>query len=348
VEAAREAAGILARLQSESPRALDRAAQLHYRQGELDQALDLLEQWHRLRPEDPLPLARQAVLLHEQGRGDASEECLRRALGLCGGRRRANVAFLGARQARHRSLAGDEPAARDAAPRFLEDCVGHDPRHADALWCLAAVRWLQGDTAALAAQAAAMDQPDVADPRFQFLAALSHLAGNDFAAVLSAAARVAPAGHAGRNGDAASPDLAAESQYLAALARVGVGDRPAAIDALAAVARAPGPSAAHAQALLGAVQFAEGRHEEAVRTWHALDARARQTWGLAEPLAYTTFVTALEDLLRGNYEQSAEKFRQAGRLGCRDRRLGPLLLLALFKAGQQAIYVGETAGVQVS
>ena len=73
--------------------------------------------------------------------------------------------------------------------------------------------------------------------------------------------------------------------------------------------------------------------------------KQRQAWGLADPLAQTMYVAALDDLMAGQYEQSADKFRQAGRLGCRDRRLGPLLLLALFKAGQQALYGPATARV---
>ena len=57
------------------------------------------------------------------------------------------------------------------------------------------------------------------------------------------------------------------------------------------------------------------------------------------------FISALESLQKAEYEQAGEKFRQAGKMGYRDRRLGPLLLLSFFKAGQQAIYAGETAPV---
>jgi hypothetical protein len=60
------------------------------------------------------------------------------------------------------------------------------------------------------------------------------------------------------------------------------------------------------------------------------------------------FISALESLQDAEYEQAAEKFRQAGKLGCRDRRIGPLLLLALFKAGQKAVYADETAHVTAS
>ena len=137
-----------------------------------------------------------------------------------------------------------------------------------------------------------------------------------------------------------------EAGYLAALAQIGLNQPRAAIDALKPVAYSPSsPTLSYAQAMLGDVLFREQRHQEAITAWQALDAEKRQTWGLNEPLATTMFINALESLFRGEYEQAAEKFRQAGRLGYRDRRLGPLLLLTLFKAGQQAIYANETAPV---
>ena len=40
----------------------------------------------------------------------------------------------------------------------------------------------------------------------------------------------------------------------------------------------------------------------------------------------------------GRYEQAADRLREAGRLGLRDRRLGPLLTLSLVKAGQKLLY----------
>jgi tetratricopeptide (TPR) repeat protein len=270
---------------------------------------------------------------------------------LCTGRRRANVAFLGARLLLQSYVGGTPDSSGPAAVEaLLQDCLENDPGHAGALWCLAAVRWLQGDTAALAAQTGRMNLPDAGDPRFHYLAGLAHLLGDDPAAALNACQRVlerAAAEHPGRNGEAnGAVDLGVEARYLAALAQIRLGDRPAAIESLAPVARtAASPTHAHAQAQLGAVQFAEGRHDEAIRTWQALDAKKRPEWGLAEPLAQTMFVSALEDLLAGKYEASAEKFRNAGRMGCRDRRLGPLLLLALFKAGQAAVYGPETAKV---
>ncbi len=355
-EAALQAADWLVKLSPGNTRALDRLAGLHYRAGHIEEARALLAQWHEYQPDDPLPLVREAMLLHQEGKDEECRGRLALAMERCTGRRRANVAFLGARlllQSYVAAPAADAsagPVALTAVEELLQDCLRHDPSHASALWCLAAVRWRHGDAAALAAQAERMDQPDVADPRFHYLAALAHLTGDDPGAVLRSCRRVAAhaAEHAGRNGDTAAPvDLTVEAGYLAALAELRQGERVAAIASLAPVAADDdSPTAPRARALLGAVQFAEGRHEDAIHSWQALDAKERQAWGLADPLAQTMFVSALDDLLAGRYETSADKFRQAGRLGCRDRRLGPLLLLALFKAGQQAVYGPETTRVE--
>ena len=41
---------------------------------------------------------------------------------------------------------------------------------------------------------------------------------------------------------------------------------------------------------------------------------------------------------KDSYEQAADRFREAGKLGLRDKRLGPLLTLALVKAGQRLLF----------
>jgi tetratricopeptide (TPR) repeat protein len=349
-EAALEAIDILVKLSPANTRAVDRSAALHYRAGDLEKARALLAQWHAHQPDDPLPIVREAVLLHQQGQDEACRVQLRLAMECCTGRRRANIASLGARLLLQTLTATDspEPAASAAVQELLRECLHHDPNHAGALWCLAAARWLQGDGAGVAELADRMNNPTAADPRFHYLAALANLLADTPAAVIEACQRVAE--RAARNGQADGPlDLAVECRYLAALAQVRQGDRAAAIESLTPLARAAGsPTLANAQAQLGAVLFAEGRHDEAIRAWQALDAKQRQAWALTEPMAQTMFVSALDDLLAGHYEPSAEKFRQAGRHGCRDRRLGPLLLLALFKAGQHALYGPETARVASS
>ena len=230
---------------------------------------------------------------------------------------------------------------------LLRDCLAHDAAHPHAQWCLAAVRWLQGDTASLANQAKDMQDPDVADPRYHYLAALCHLLGGHLEAVLTACECAAK--QVGSNGTLAQKHLAVEAGYLAALAHLGLNQPRPAIDALKLITyNANSPTLSFAQALLGNVHFRERRHDEAINAWQALDAQKRQAWALSEPLAQSMFISSLESLHKAEYEQAAEKLRQAGRLGYRDRRLGPLLLLALFKAGQQAIYAQETAPVRAT
>ncbi len=363
---------ILVKLSPSNTSAMDRAAGLHYRAGRIEPAYQLLEQWHQAQPTEPMPLVRQAILLHQQGNESACFGKLQNAMNLSQGRRRANIAFMGARLALQRWLMPDSsqavvagvgtptpamhpavesgvgaPATSAALPavlEFLGDCLAHDPNHAHSQWCLAAVRWLQGDTAALAGQGNAMGDAEIPDPRYHYLAALCHLLGNRPEAVVAACQRVGQP--TGSNGSNTQRQFAVEAGYLAALAHIGM-DRPRpAIDALKPLTFDPkSPTLPYAQALLGEVFFRENRHDEAISAWQALDANKRQAWNLAEPMAQTTFISALESLQKAQYEQAAEKLRQAGRLGYRDRRLGPLLLLALFKAGQQAIYKGETAPV---
>jgi tetratricopeptide (TPR) repeat protein len=286
--------------------------------------------------------------MHQQGDMAACFGKLRQAMSLSAGRRRANIAFLGARVAleRHLLTAPDQPAADLLASvqEFLHDCLANDRAHPHALWCLAAIRWLQGDAPALAAQARDMTDADIADPRYHYLAALCHLLGGQLEAVAPACERVTQ--KLGSNGTAAQRSIAIEASYLAALAQIGL-DRPVeAVNALKPVGANPrSPTLPFAQALLGNMLFRAERHDEAIAAWQSLDPSKRQAWNLVEPLAQTTFISALESVQRAEYEPAATKLREAGKLGFRDHRLGPLLLLCLFKAGQQAIYAGETAPV---
>jgi tetratricopeptide (TPR) repeat protein len=351
-DAALQTIEVLVKLSPHNTSAMDRAAMLHYRAGRLEQALNLLEQWHRASPQEPLPLVRQAVLLHQQGQSGPSFSKVRQAAALASGRRRANIAFLGARLALQAFLlpASGTAGNADTLPivqAFLRDCLAHDAGHPHALWCLAAVHWLQGDTHALAAQAMNMQNPEVADLRYHYLAALGHLLGNQLETVLTTCEHAARS--VGANGSLPQKNFAAETGYLAALANIGLRQHGPAIDALKKIMyNASSPTLSHAQALVGNVLFREGRHTEAINAWQSLDAQRRQEWKLNDPLAQTMFISALEALQAGEYEQAGEKLRQAGRLGCRDRRLGPLLLLSLFKAGQHAIYANETAPVRAS
>jgi tetratricopeptide (TPR) repeat protein len=338
VAGALESARILARLAPHNGPAQDRLACLAHRAGK--------DEEQTMHPDDPLPRVRRAVLLHRRGAVGAWQPLFHEALELCHGRRRANVAFLAARltlEAALESHNGDG-AYLDQARKFLDVVLQEDPEHAAAPWLRAAVLGLEHDFDGLAAQAEAMRPAAQHDPRHHLLAALCRLAAKDYAGVLAACEHVReqtaglqPVEHG--NGSPATLSLAVEASYLAALAHLDLRDYPAAAQALTTVTRTAGsPSVHHAHALLGLALFHEDKADEAAMCWQKLDAGRRAAWKLNEPLANTVFLAALTAFEQGRFEQAADKLRQAGRLGCRDRRLGPLLLLALFRAGQQVIY----------
>jgi tetratricopeptide (TPR) repeat protein len=374
-EGAAGCAEVLLKLAPQSTRAHDRLAQLAYRAGDLDRAANLLDDWHRLAPADPLPLARRAAVEQQRGNPAGRADAVRRALDLSQGKARAGLAFLGARLALQAAwpqpaekgekgdghapdvhengqlldkAAGPEtsPALHptlpstpemDEAVALLEECLREDPDHEAALWCLAMVRCVRGRHEELAAQAAAMrrleEQSDQHDARFYFLAAVCYLAAGEYPQMLSAADRAA----------AISPALASECAYLTGWASLLLGDAASAVRALQQPAQdGAASSSAHARALLGQVQFSQGAYEEAVRSWNALDPCRRRQWELDEPLRATVLVTALQAFQEGRFEQAADRFREAGRLGLRDRRLGPLLTLALIKAGQRLLYASTS------
>ncbi len=341
LDAALRSATVLLRLSPGCAAAYDRAACLHYRRKDSEKALEVLGAWHDLAPSDPLPLLRRAAIEHQRGDGDASQAAIQEALARARGPARAAVAFLGARLALASTCFGQgaEDAARNGTARsslpgdverLLLECLREQPDHADALWTLAALRAVAGDDTGLAELAPRMNRPDVADARFHYLAGVCHLAGHDPARALEAAGRAA-----------AAPGLRAEAQYVAAWAHLGASDQPSAERALQQAAAGNGPSAEHARALLGRLCLQRGGCAEAATWWSALDAGRRAEWGCDEPLRQTVLLAGLLSLQGGQYEEAAERFREAGRLGLRDRRLGPLIGLSLFRAGQRLLFDGE-------
>jgi tetratricopeptide (TPR) repeat protein len=349
LEAALRSVSVLLQLAPRCLAGYDRAAALHYRRQDGEQVLKVLTAWHELEPRNPLPLVRRAVVEQQQGNPAASQAAIGRALDLTRGSARAAVAFLGARLAvaASGSLAGffpsqpaSEPLAATAngeprpgleqARRLLLECLREQPDHTDALWTLAALRAVTGDTAALASQAPSMNRPEVKDARFHYLAAVCHLAARDYARAAEAAGRAA-----------ADPELAVEGQFVLAWAHLLQHDEASAAAPLEAVADVAGPSTEHARALLGRINFRRDAYAEAIRWWTALDAGKRTEWKCDEPLRQTVLLAGLEAFNKGRYEEAAERFREAGKLGLRDRRLGPLIGLSLFKAGKRQLYQGE-------
>jgi len=332
-----------------STAAYDRLAELHYRQHDPDSAARILAEWQANHSLDYRPLLRLAVLQQQRGDHAGRTLAIDGALALTHGRTRAAVAFLGAQLALAEASGGRQPpegqasdgqestheapaagALSIASPvfRYLHECLREQPDHAAAQAMLAAARWQTGDRAGLAEQAAAMQRPEVADERFQFLAAVAHLAAGDQGAMLAAATRAA-----------ADPALQVEAQFLIGLAHLQRGAPAAAQPALEQVAAASAsPSVEHGRAWLGRVAFTERDFGAAVHWWQQLSARSRAAWNLNEPFRGAVFCAALQAHAAGRFEQAAEQFRQAGKLGWKDRHLGPLLALALFKEGQRVFY----------
>jgi tetratricopeptide (TPR) repeat protein len=342
VDAALAAADVLLKLAPHSAGAHDRLAYLHHRRNDLGAAAALLAEWHQIEPGGHLPLCRLAVVEQQRGNPEARRQAVGKALGLTRGPTRAAVAFLGARLAL--ASAGESPGGSDQPPLqeakyLLQECLKHNPDHLDVLWLLAAVRSQLNDRDGLATQAPAMHRPEVRDSRFQYMAAVCQLAARDYSRVVKTAGAAA-----------ADPALAADSQYLVGLAHVQQKDDVAAAAALqqatangkAATGVRPA-SADPAHALLGRIRFGQGRFEDAVRCWSTLGAERKDAPLAAlfsEALQATVFLTGVQAYGEQHFEQAATRFREAGRLGLRDRRLGPLLSLALFRAGQRLLYGG--------
>ncbi len=305
--------------------------------------MTLLAAWHDLEPANPVPLVRRAVIEGQRGRAAERTAALRGALDLTHGRPRAAIALLGARLALGVGPAvPDVTAARPAQPdlhqaeSLLQDGLREDGDNTEALWLLAAVRSAASDRVGLAALAPTMNRPQVPDARFHYLAAVCFLAARDYAQVLDACRRAW-----------GEPTLLVECRYLMGWAHLHLGDEAAAVREWEVVTRtAESPSAEYARALLGRLRFGRGEFEEAFPWWTGLDAAQRGAWGLDEPLRGTMFLAGLLALDEGRFEAAAERFREAGKLGLRDRRLGPLMTLALVKAGQEKLFSGNGETVE--
>jgi tetratricopeptide (TPR) repeat protein len=356
-EAALAAVEVLVKLAPSSPRAHDRLAHLLYQRGDLDRATSILVAWQKLAPTDPQPAIKRAIVEQQRGNNIGRDDAIRRAMELTHGADRASVAFLGARLTLS-SVSSHQPAAQardtsvgpgdsthptnpvegndvdwNRAKELLRTCLHEQPDHADALSCLAMVCSFTNDYPGLIELSLRMDRPDVSQPRFHYMAAVCHAAAEDYARVLTACAR------AMANADAA---LANSCEYLKGWAHLQLGDEAAALTTLDKVARSAGsPSADSARAVTARLKFNRQDYDEAGEMWKAIDARRRTEWQLDEPLQQTTFLSALTAMHAERFEEAAEKFREAGRLGLRDRRLGSLLTLCLMKAGQRLLYQEE-------
>jgi tetratricopeptide (TPR) repeat protein len=339
---AKASAEVLLRLAPRSLKGHDRLACLHYRSGEVERAVDVLANWGRLAPSDHWPFVRKAVIEQERGNAAGRSAAITQALDLTRGPVRGAVAYLGARLALREGsrllqtgksrphlpdLSAEAAAALGDGRRLLEECLREVPDHTDALWSLAAVCTVQRDREALANLASRMGGVEGKDTRSLYLAAVCHLAAGQY----SQAAELARQAGAG--------PLMSESRLIQAWARLKMGETDEAIALLKPVANdAQAPSVMHARALLGELCFRKGAYDEAIQHWSNTDTASRARWGLDEPLRQTVLLAGLKAMQGRKFEQAADRFREAGKLGLRDKRLGGLVTLALVKAGQRLLY----------
>jgi tetratricopeptide (TPR) repeat protein len=360
---ARTSVEVLLKLAPSSTAAHDRLACLHYRRGDMDRAVELLDGWRKLAPADHWPLVRQAIIEQERGNAARRSEVIDRALNLTRGPLRASVAFLGATLALREGMksrgqkkdgAGEDAESLAATQRLLQECLREQPDHVEALWRLAAVRSALGDREGLASQAQVMDRPAVTDARFHFLGAVCNLAAKEYRRVLELGERALTVsspivdGTPSQKPKAKSQnlDLDVESRFVMAWAHLRLGEVDAARTSLTKVAsNDKSPSAMCARALLGQLNWQRGDHDESIRWWSMIDPATRSRWGLDEPLRQTVLVSGLTALQEERFEEAAERFRESGKLGLRDRRLGGLITLALVKAGQSLLYAQEQSAL---
>jgi tetratricopeptide (TPR) repeat protein len=328
-EAALATAEVLAKLAPQSSAAHDWLAQVHYRLGQLAAAAEELRRVQQLRPDDYVPVLREAIVQQQLDNRQAVRHAIRRALAMTIEKARSATALLGARLVLKGVADDAQEAARglQEAGRLLEECLRAEPGNLEALWQLAAVRLLQGDGAGVAELAPALTRPDARDPRIHFLAAVSHLAAGDPIQAQAAAERAAT-----------EPALASECHYLQGLAALHRNERPAAVTALEKAAANGSSSANHARALLGSLLFENSQFEDAVKRWQGVEKPKQSIWRIEEPLRSTVYLTALKAFAERHYELAAERFHEAGKLGLRERNLGALIGLSLVRAGQRLLF----------
>jgi tetratricopeptide (TPR) repeat protein len=311
----------------------DRLAELCYRQGDLKRAATLLTNYHRLAPADPLPLVRRAIIEQQLGENDASSLSLSAALEIAPKSNRAGISFIGARLALTELVQHSESGQPDVdeAQVWLDSCLQEEPGHQQALWCRAALLALRGDSSALAELSATL-KDDSADGRFQIMAALCALAANDYPGAKESAHRASEK----------DPGLALEAAYLVARAELALGNREAAGVMLEKAAASPqGNILDQVRALLGSLAFQDKNYAAAISRWERIDPEHRASWKLDEPLRSTALVAGLQDLTAGRFQQAAQRFREAGRLGSHERQLGALLILALIQEGHRLSHLDD-------
>ncbi len=338
-EKARDTAQVWALMTPTNPKALDCLARLHFVNQDETSALEVLQSWHHAAPESYLPLIRQAILFHRQERWEECHAALRRVLEITSSPQKADLAFLGAKLLLAR-WQKDSPEGRSVQEtanslgnvrHFLEECLAHNPHHKEALGLLASVLCLQEDKERIAPLIGSMEQVAESDPQSHFFLAHCYLETGKLAKALEAS-------QAASENDSLASDCAFLSGWI--FLSENEPDK-AALNFLKVLSHPDSPSLPYARALLGGLRFFQGSPQDAIDLWKGLEPASLARFDLAQPLAQTIYLTALQEMAQGDYAGAAEKFREAGKRGLREPRLGALLSLALLKAGQSLLYQSD-------
>jgi len=308
---AREIAELALRAAPKSAAVHDRLAEIEYRLNDLARAIERLQAWRRLHPNDPRPLARLAVIYARQGRAGAALRKVRQALEKTRGVARIGLLVLGARFA----VADGHP---DEALPLLQECVSLDPKHTPALAALAAILWTSDDREQLARLSDHFARATADDRWFHYLASVTFFAAGRFEQA-EAAVRVT----------IADPAVAAAAEHLLAQIRLRQQNLPEAIEALGRATERPDPATSdHAHALLGQAAWRTGDFATAVRAWVALPDDRRHALGLEDALSAAAFLSAVTALRANKAEEAVRGFRLAKQRGFDDPRVDGLLTTA--------------------
>jgi tetratricopeptide (TPR) repeat protein len=329
LDAALKVADVWSRLVPREPAALDRLACLSIRAGDVVRSAAALDRWIGIAPTNPLPMVRRAMVAAQVGEAPLGMRLIEQAISLTTGRARADVAFTGSKIA---LKAGDEAGLRQAVA-WLDLCLELAPGHAEAMWRLACVRLQLGDTAALAAQATAMDAIEAldSDNRFRYWAAVCHLYARNYARVIATAPCYAA--------DAA---LALASEFLVGRAYAALGNRQAAGDHLRRVAASVSPAADLARALLGSQCYSDRDFDGAAAWWADVSAENCTTWQLERAQSQALRLSGLTAYHAGLFAEALERFR--GMYGLAPAESAELLIASLIREGERIIFHVDNNG----
>jgi len=321
LEEAGDAAGVAAtvdllrRLIPANALSFDRLAKLAWVRKEVDEAVRLLHEWRQHAPDDPQPLVRLAIIEQGRGNADVALEFMQQARQGTPETERVSLALLGAKLAL-------KAGRNEYAIAWLRDLLQAEPKHPEALWLLAAMYWQKGDHENLAALAAAMDRPDVADPRFQYLAAVCQITHGELDAAKQTARRVAA--------DAA---WQAEGDHLVGAVHLLRGDYPGAVNRLESALQAPeGSYHDHGRALLGWLKFEQREYVAAARLWQQVGADKRKEWGIEAVEPGVAFLAGVQGLKANDPVAAFEWLQLARERNWQEPRLNVLNERALVEA----------------